>query len=119
MLRISFGRWQEDGTKIPFPSDRTFNLLTRCRSVSIGPVFAAVLVMLLRTKLPIEKREAFLILVFVISIVGMLILMLSMRVGTLSVLNLLALCVSWCAIASYMTVNGLRGRDLPLNAHAV
>lgn len=81
----------------------------RNRSVSFGPVFAAVLVVLLRTKLPIEKRRAFTTLVFAMCVVGMLILMLFMKDGTWSALDVLALCISWCAVAAYILVNGLRG----------
>lgn len=75
--------------------------------------------MLLRTKVPSEKREAFLILTFVVSVLGMLILTLFMRDEALSALDLLALCVSWCAIAAYITINGLRVGLLPTNAHEV
>lgn len=78
------------------------------RSVSLGPVFALVLVMLLRTKLLIEKRKAFIVLLFVMTSLGILILMLFTRDGMWTVLDLLSICVSWCAVVSYMIVDGLR-----------
>lgn len=36
-------------------------------------------------------------------------MMLFMRDGIWGVLDLIAMCVSWCAIALYITVDGLRG----------
>lgn len=78
------------------------------RSVSFGPVFALIFVMLLRAKLVKEKRKAFGILLSVVTTLGILILMLITREGSWGILELLSICVSWCAVVSYMIVDELR-----------
>lgn len=78
------------------------------RSVSFGPVFALIFVMLLRAKLLREKRKAFGILLFGVTTIGILILMLTTREGSWGILDLLSICVSWCAVVSYMIVDELR-----------
>lgn len=65
--------------------------------------------MLLRTKLVREKRRVFVLFLFVVSVLAILILMLFTRDGWWSVLDLLSICVSWCAVASYIVVDELRG----------
>lgn len=107
LLRMLSGRSPEHG-KSPC-SHAMFNSLISCRSVSFGPVFALVFVMLLRTKLLREKRRVFVIFLFVVSVLSILVLMLFTRDGWWNVLDLLSICVSWCAVASYIIVDELRG----------
>lgn len=86
-----------------------FTSLISCRSVSFGPVFALAFVMLLRAKLVREKRRVFVLFLFVVFLLGILMLMLFTRDGWNNVLDLLSICVSWCAFASYIIVDELRG----------
>lgn len=81
------------------------------RGLTFGPVFATVLVVFLRATLPREKRGSFIALVFTMSLVVMLLLKLFMRDDTWSVLDLLALCVSFCGIAAHIVTSGPRGRN--------
>jgi len=76
--------------------------------VSFGPIFALIFVLLLRTKLIREKRKAFILLLFVVTTMGILILMLFARDGRWIVLDLLSICISWCAVVSYIIVDELR-----------
>lgn len=54
---------------------------------------------------------AFIALVFAMSLVLMLLLKLFMRDDTWSVLDLLALCVSFCGVAAYIVTSEPRGRN--------
>lgn len=108
VLRILFGLSLEHGKSLLPPYQYSLHSSSR-RSVSFGPVFALVFVMLLRTKLVREKRRVFVLFLFVVSVLGILILMLFTRDGWWSVLDLLSICVSWCAVASYIVVDELRG----------
>lgn len=54
---------------------------------------------------------AFIALVFAMSLVVMLLLKLFMRDDTWSVLDLLALCVSFCGVAAYIITSEPRGRN--------
>lgn len=67
--------------------------------------------MLLRALLPRGKRGAFIALVFTMSLVVMLLLKLFMRDYTWSVLDLLALCVSFCGVAAYIITSEPRGMN--------
>lgn len=105
---IFFGLSLEHGKSLLPPYHCSLHSSSR-RSVSFGPVFALVFVMLLRTKLVREKRRVFVLFLFVVSVLAILILMLFTRDGWWSVLDLLSICVSWCAVASYIIVDELRG----------
>lgn len=74
----------------------------------LRPIFALMFVLLLRTKLIREKRKAFIVLLFVVTTMGILILMLFARDGRWNVLDLLSICISWCAVVSYIIVDELR-----------
>jgi hypothetical protein len=70
-----------------------------------------LLIVILRTILPKEKRVSFIALVFAMSLVVMLLLKLFMRDDTWSVLDLLALCVSFCGVAAFIITSGPRGKN--------
>lgn len=70
-----------------------------------------MLIVLIRTTLPTEKRRKFITLVFTMSVMVMLTLKLFMRDDTWSVLDLLALCVSFCGVAAYIVTSEPRGRN--------
>ena len=54
---------------------------------------------------------SFIALVFAMSLVVMLLLKLFMRDDTWSVLDLLALCVSFCGVAAFIIISGPRGKN--------
>ncbi|KAK2599873.1 hypothetical protein N8I77_011594 [Diaporthe amygdali] len=86
--------------------------IARGWGLTFGPVFAVVLVVLLRAILPSEKRVAFVTLVFTMSLVAMLLLKLFIRDDTWSVLDMLALCVSFCGVAAYIITTEPMGRNV-------
>lgn len=95
-----------------------FTSLINCRSVSFGPVFALLLVMTLSVKLHREKREAFILLSFVVTTLGIIILILFEREKSWSALDMLSICVSWSAVVCYLIVDKLRVITASVTGHS-
>lgn len=107
-----FGKSPEAGKAALFPRSRTMSslLISFHRGLTFGPVFAVVLVVLLRAGVPRQKRMAFVALVFAMSVVVMLLLINVLREETWSVLDMLALSISFCGLTAYIVTGEPRGR---------
>lgn len=107
LWKIARGWSDSSVPQIPSPP----SLLTSIhRGLTFGPVFAVVLVVLLRAGVPRQKRMAFIALVFAMSLAVMLLLNNILRDETWSVLDMLALSISFCGVTAYIVTSEPRGR---------
>ncbi|KAI7780702.1 hypothetical protein LA080_015599 [Diaporthe eres] len=91
-------------------AERILWKIARGWGLTFGPVFAVVLVVLLRAGVPRQKRMAFIALVFAMSLAVMLLLNNILRDETWSVLDMLALSISFCGVTAYIVTSEPRGR---------